>query len=117
MGARIISLADECVRVGFCVHDLCVGGHRRGAASVSTLPQRFCCDAPTAFWERPEVAALVRRAPRESVCCPAARYSSASGAWQGARMDGAALAFLGATSAFLLPGTVLNGYKFAKWWL
>ena len=64
------------------------------------------CDVPTAFWERPEVAALVRRAPRESVCCPAARYSSASGAWQGARMDGAALAFLGATSAFLLPGTV-----------
>ena len=107
MGARIISLADECVRVGFCVHELCVGGHRRGAASVSTLPQRFCCDAPTAF-KRLEIRSNLTRARRggRRACSRCARYSSASGAWQGARMDGAALAFLGATSAFLLPGTV-----------
>ena len=52
-------------------YDLCVGGRPRGAASISTLPQRFCCDAPTAFWERPEVAALVRRAAGERLlpCC------------------------------------------------
>ena len=86
MGARII----WCARGGSQTNAAVV----RRADSVKTRSERY------------RSAFSARRTPRQRACSRCARYSSASGAWQGARMDGAALAFLGATSAFLLPGTV-----------
>ena len=107
-------ILDACASVSTSCASADTGAARR------LKPTQRLCDAPTALRRgvRDTAALLARtRTPRQRACSRCARYSSASGAWQGARMDGAALAFLGATSAFLLPGTVpLMGINLQKCW-